>query len=84
MAREVAAKEQRLDEAESRVAIAELVHRYARFIRHDEPEGVSTLFTHDGTFEVRDGHPDRGIVKVPKSFFDPLPAGELDAWEGRG
>lgn len=51
--------EQRFDETESRAAIAELVHRYARFIRHDEPEGVSTLFTPDGTFEVRDGHPDR-------------------------
>ena len=26
----------------------------------------------------------RGVVKVPKSFFEPLPAGELEAWEGRG
>jgi prevent-host-death family protein len=26
----------------------------------------------------------RGIVKVPKSFFEPLPADELDVWEGRG
>ena len=25
----------------------------------------------------------RGVVKVPKSFFDPLPIEELDAWEGR-
>jgi len=24
----------------------------------------------------------RGVVKVPKSFFEPLPAGELDAWDG--
>lgn len=25
----------------------------------------------------------RGLVRVPKSFFDPLPAEELAAWEGR-
>jgi antitoxin (DNA-binding transcriptional repressor) of toxin-antitoxin stability system len=25
----------------------------------------------------------RGIVKVPDSFFEPLPDEELDAWEGR-
>jgi antitoxin (DNA-binding transcriptional repressor) of toxin-antitoxin stability system len=25
----------------------------------------------------------RGIVKVPDSFFEPLPAEELDAWEGK-
>jgi antitoxin (DNA-binding transcriptional repressor) of toxin-antitoxin stability system len=24
----------------------------------------------------------RGIVKVPDSFFDPLPAEELERWEG--
>lgn len=60
--------EQRLDEAESRAAIAELVHRYARFIRRDEPEGVSTLFTPDGTFEVRDGHPDRAEHTVRSHY----------------
>lgn len=26
----------------------------------------------------------RGIVKVPKAFFEPLPEDELAAWEGRG
>ncbi len=51
--------EQRLDEAESRVAIAELIHAYARFIRRDEPDQVHTLFTADGTFELREGHPDK-------------------------
>ena len=25
----------------------------------------------------------KGLVKVPSAFFDPLPAGELDAWEGK-
>jgi prevent-host-death family protein len=24
----------------------------------------------------------KGLVKIPKAFFDPLPADELDAWEG--
>ena len=24
----------------------------------------------------------RGLVRVPKSFFDPLPPEELDAWDG--
>jgi prevent-host-death family protein len=26
----------------------------------------------------------RGIVKVPRSFFEPLPSDELDVWEGKG
>ena len=26
----------------------------------------------------------RGVVKIPKSFFEPLPADELDVWEGKG
>jgi len=25
----------------------------------------------------------KGIVKIPSSFFDPLPASELRAWSGR-
>ena len=25
----------------------------------------------------------RGIVKVPAAFFDPLPAEEIDAWDGK-
>ncbi len=24
----------------------------------------------------------RGVVKIPKAFFEPLPQEELDAWEG--
>ena len=24
----------------------------------------------------------RGLVKIPDDFFEPLPADELDAWEG--
>lgn len=56
--------EQRLDEAESRIAIAELIHAYARFIRRDEPDQVHTLFTSDGTFELREGHPDKAEFDV--------------------
>jgi prevent-host-death family protein len=25
----------------------------------------------------------RGVVKVPKSFFEPLPDEDLEAWEGK-
>ncbi len=25
----------------------------------------------------------RGLVRVPQSFFEPLPAEDLDAWEGK-
>jgi len=60
MAREeVAELAERIDRAESRSAIADLVHAYARHIRYDEPDQVSALFTPDGWFEIRDGDPDR-------------------------
>jgi SnoaL-like protein len=44
---------------EARLAIADLIHTYARHIRRDEPEAVAALFTPDAFFEIRDGHPDR-------------------------
>jgi prevent-host-death family protein len=25
----------------------------------------------------------RGLVKIPKAFFEPLPADELDRWDGK-
>lgn len=50
---------ERLDRLEARLAVADLIHAYARHIRRDEPDRVSALFLPDGTFEVRDGHPDR-------------------------
>lgn len=50
---------ERIDRVEARQAVADLVHAYARHIRRDEPDRVSELFLPDGTFEVRDGHPDR-------------------------
>lgn len=51
--------EQRLDVMESRLACMDLVHTYARLIRSDQPEGIAALFTEDGTFEGRNGHPDK-------------------------
>jgi hypothetical protein len=54
-----ASLEQRLDATESRTAIADLVHTYARCIRYDRPDEVGVLFTEDGTFELREGHPDK-------------------------
>lgn len=50
---------ERIDRLESRFAVADLIHAYARFIRRDEPDNVAALFLPDGTFEIRDGHPDR-------------------------
>lgn len=55
---------QRIDHLESRFEIADLIFSYARYIRYDEPEKVSDLFLPDGTFEVRDGHPDRPDYSV--------------------
>jgi hypothetical protein len=49
---------------EARMAVADLIHRYARHVRMDEPEAVSDLFTPDGVFEIREGYPDRPEHKV--------------------
>ncbi|MEO6717171.1 MAG: nuclear transport factor 2 family protein [Novosphingobium sp.] len=54
----------RLDRVESRLAIAELIHTYARCIRYDRPEQVGALFTEDGCFELRKGHPDKSEFEV--------------------
>ena len=49
---------ERLDRIEARLDIAELIHTYARCIRYDRPDEVGALFTEDGSFELREGHPD--------------------------
>lgn len=59
MSNETLSLAERIDRLESRDAIADLIHGYARFIRYDEPERVGELFTPDAFFEIRDGHPDR-------------------------
>ena len=56
--------DQRIDAIESKTACADLVHAYARFIRSDQPDKVSALFAPGGTFEVRDGHPDKSQFTV--------------------
>jgi len=48
----------RLEGIEAQIAIADLIHEYARLVRSDEPAKVPALFTVDCVFEVRDGHPD--------------------------
>lgn len=62
---------ERIDRVESRGAIADLIHGYARFIRRDEPERVGELFTPDGFFEIRDGHPDRPGHRVRERLEGP-------------
>lgn len=54
----------RLAVIEARLAIADLVHGYARAIRRDMPEDAVALFTEDGWFETRDGHPSKFGHKV--------------------
>ena len=46
---------ERIDRLESRAAIAELVHAYARAVRHGQVEAAADLFTGDGFFETRQG-----------------------------
>lgn len=53
-----------LEDFVARLAVADLIHTYARHIRRDEPDRVAELFVKDGTFEIRDGHPDRAEHRV--------------------
>lgn len=48
----------------SRQAAADLVHTYAKFVRTDHMELVPGLFTQDGVFEMRDGHPSKPEFSV--------------------
>ena len=59
---------ERIDRLESRFAVADLIHTYARFIRMDEPDKVADLFLPDGTFEIRDGHPDQPEHSVRSTY----------------
>lgn len=54
---EPAADENRIDRLESRIAIADLVHRYALNVRTRKGGESAELFTEDGIFETRDGVP---------------------------
>ncbi len=48
-----------LDMLAARQAMADLVHGYARFVRRGTSDLAADLFAPDGTFEVRQGHPDK-------------------------
>ncbi len=55
---------ERLDRLESREAIADLVHGYARFMRERKADDVKTLFAPRSFFELREGHPgETGTVR---------------------
>ena len=53
-----------IEALEARIAIEELIYRYARSIREDRPEDAAALFAQDGWFEIRDGHPDKPAHSV--------------------
>lgn len=60
-----------LEELAAKAAIADLVHAYALAIRRDRPEDVAALFVQDGTFEVREGAPDRDDAVTRSLFASP-------------
>lgn len=75
---------ERFDRIESRAAIADLVHEYARCVRNDRPEDVPALFAPGGSFEIRDGHPSRPDFTVRARFDSPAALGEyLMAGKGK-
>jgi hypothetical protein len=57
----------RVERLEAQRAVADLIHTYAKFIRSDQPEKVASLFLPGGSFEVRDGHPDKEEYTVRSS-----------------
>jgi hypothetical protein len=58
----------RLDVVEAKLAIADLVHDYARAIRHNKTEDIEGLFAPDAFFEVRGGHPSKPEFEVQQRF----------------
>jgi len=74
---------QRLDAIEAKMAIADLVHGYAKAIRHNKPELVEALFAPDSSFEVRGGHPSNPEFTV-QSHFDGAKAIGAFMNEGKG
>ena len=49
--------EQRIERIESRAAIADVVHGYARAVRHGDADAAADLFVADGWFEICEGLP---------------------------
>jgi hypothetical protein len=56
--------ENRLDVIEAKLAIADLIHDYARAIRHNANEDVEGMFAPDAFFELRRGHPSQPEYEV--------------------
>lgn len=55
---------ERLDRLESREAIADLIHAYARFMREKKADDVKGLFAPESFFELREGDPgEAGTVR---------------------
>ncbi|MEE4451823.1 nuclear transport factor 2 family protein [Novosphingobium resinovorum] len=61
----------RLARLEAQLAIADLVHGYARAVRREAYEDIPALFAPDGTFEVRSGAPDHAEFAVRQRFETP-------------
>jgi hypothetical protein len=53
---------------EIRAAIADVVHGYARAIRHSRPADAAALFTEDGIFETCGGLPGQTDAVVPSGM----------------
>jgi hypothetical protein len=60
-----------IERLEARAAIADLVHGYALAVRRDRPEDIEVLFAPNGTFEVREGAPDRDEALTRTLFESP-------------
>ncbi|MFT4053066.1 MAG: nuclear transport factor 2 family protein [Novosphingobium sp.] len=63
--------EDRLARVEAHIAIADLVHGYAKAVRREVYEEIEALFVPSGTFEVRAGAPDRVEYTVRQRFDAP-------------
>jgi len=55
---------ERLDSLESREAIADVIHDYARFMREKKADEIKGLFAEESFFELREGHPDKADFTV--------------------
>ena len=75
--------ESRLDVVESKLAIADLVHDYARAIRHNANEDIEGLFAPDAFFEVRAGHPSQPEYTVQNRYNSAKEIGEF-MMKGKG
>jgi len=74
---------ERLDVIEAKLAIADLVHDYARAVRHNKVEDVEGMYAPDSFFEVRGGHPSEPEYKV-QNRYDGAKAIGAFMMEGKG